>query len=374
MSASSVSRTAAAAALNTVDSPLTNTGSGGPGGSLNAQKDAEEASTDAKFGDVWQQIQSKYGAKPEKPREIKKQLGKDDFMRIMITQMKYQDPSQPFKAEQFATELAQFTSVEQLQNLNQAVSKLANQNQPLERMTMTNMIGKTVTVDRDRFAHLDNQADTLKYTLPKNAVSVKIAILSEAGEVMLEKDLGAQKKGENEFIWDGAKNNGLPVKAGNYMQRIVALDDRGQQLPTSGAMTVPVVGVSFEGQEPVFLVGDSARPEKITMKNIVRISVGNESPSGATMIPGAKSLAAAVKESQASGVTAGESKAGTQEEAVPITTGNYFSFQKGVGSKPIDAASLEDQAKAAIANFEEKGFPNGLSELKSEGESPTKTQ
>src|SRR5436189_6449824 len=120
---------------------MTTGGASAGGGYLSDKKDAKESSTDAKFGEVWNNIQAKYGAKAEKPREIKKTLGKDDFLRIMITQMRHQDPTQPFKAEQFASEMAQFTSVEQLQNLNQGLAKMANANQPLERLAMTNLIG-----------------------------------------------------------------------------------------------------------------------------------------------------------------------------------------------------------------------------------------
>ena len=83
--------------------------SAGAGGLLNEQKDQKVSSTEAKFGDVLNKVQAKYGAKPEKQREIKKTLGKDDFLRIMITQLKNQDPTSPFKAEQMATEMAQFT-------------------------------------------------------------------------------------------------------------------------------------------------------------------------------------------------------------------------------------------------------------------------
>ena len=125
-----------AAATQVVNTPMATGGAVGADGSIGHEKDAKEAQTQAKFGEVWQQIQSKYGAKPEKPREIKKTMGKDDFLRIMITQMKHQDPMEPFKAEQFATQMAQFTSVEQLQNLNQAMGKMANQNQPLERLAI----------------------------------------------------------------------------------------------------------------------------------------------------------------------------------------------------------------------------------------------
>src|SRR6476620_11273017 len=105
-------------------------------------RDAQEAATAPKFGDVYQQIQAKYGAKPEKQREIKKTLGKDDFLKLMVTQMKNQDPTNPFKAEQMATEIAQFTTVEQLHNMNQNLTKMTGQNKPLEQMAMTGMIGK----------------------------------------------------------------------------------------------------------------------------------------------------------------------------------------------------------------------------------------
>src|SRR3954467_1313029 len=125
-----------------------------------------EAATAPKFGEVYNQIMTRYGEKTEKPREAKKTLGKDDFLRIMVTQMKNQDPTNPFKAEQMATEIAQFTSVEQLQNVNQNLNKMAAQNKPLENMAMTNLIGKTVTIDRERFPHLEGQPEALTFNLP----------------------------------------------------------------------------------------------------------------------------------------------------------------------------------------------------------------
>src|SRR5271156_1812256 len=153
--------------------------SAGAGGLLNEQKDVKDASTDAKFGEVLNKIQSKYGVKPEKQREIKKTLGKDDFLRIMITQLKNQDPTSPFKAEQMATEMAQFTSVELLQNVNQNLGKLQNAQQPLERLAMTNMIGKVVTIDRERFQHVEGQNESLSFNLPKDASEVHVTVVSD---------------------------------------------------------------------------------------------------------------------------------------------------------------------------------------------------
>jgi len=351
---------------------------GGVGGELNTTKDAKESAREQKFGDIWKNIQSQYGAKAEKPREIKKQLGKDDFLRIMITQMKNQDPSSPFKAEQMATEMAQFTSVEQLQNLNQQMSKMVNANQPLERLAMTNMIGKTITIDRERFPHGENEASPLTFELQKDAKTVKVNILSEAGEVVMSKDLGPKKSGVQNFTWDGLKDNSLPSKAGNYIFRVEARDANDQLIAMNTRGQSKVVGVSFEGQEGVLLVGDINQPQKITMRNVVRV----DSNGDAGQIPGAQSLRASLGASAGAEAAGGEpTPAGIapapQAKKAPAVGGNFFSFEKGVGSKPIDGGSISPEAQRALTSYQsaktaektgenaenisEGGFPSGFS-------------
>lgn len=364
-------------------------GPGGAGGVLNASKDAKESAREQKFGDIWKNIQSQYGAKAEKPREIKKTLGKDDFLRIMITQMKNQDPTSPFKAEQMATEIAQFTSVEQLQNLNQQMGKMVTANQPLERLAMTNMIGKTITIDRERFPHSENEASALTYELGRDAKMVKLSILSESGETVMTKDIGPKKAGVQNFTWDGVKDNSLPSKSGNYIFRVEARDANDQLIPMNTRGQAKVVGVSFEGQEGVLLVGDINQPQKITMRNVVRV----DSNGDAGAIPGAQSLRASLGGTAETGSpeTAEPAPAGVtqapQAKKNPVLGGNFFTFEKGVGSKPLDGGSMSPEAQRALSsyqaarsaaapaesansaenagenreNFSEGGFPSGFS-------------
>jgi len=368
------------------DSPIET--SGGEGGLLNSKKDTKESAAGEKFGDLWKQIQTQYGAKPEKPREIKKQLGKDDFLRIMITQMKNQDPSSPFKAEEMATQMAQFASVEQLQNMNISMSKMANANQPLERLAMTGLIGKTITIDRERFAHMgENETSSLGYALERPAKETKLKIISEQGETILEKDLGPQKPGDNTFVWDGAKTNGMPTKPGNFIFKVEAIDAEGRAIAMQTKGQAKVVGVAFDGPEGVLLIGNPNSPQKITMRNVIRIdSAGPEAPSA---IPGARSMASAL---QGQGVTTdavngaeGISAAGAKpaEGAAPQKSGlngNWATFQKGVGSKNLDPSAASGEARKALEAYEsakgsagknptnekseksaEKGFPSGFS-------------
>lgn len=311
-------------------------------------QDAAESARAPKFGDVYKDIQAKFGEKPEKPREIKKTLDKDDFLKIMISQMKNQDPTSPFKAEQMATQMAQFTSVEQLHNINQNINKMSSQNRPLEQMAMTNLIGKVVTVDRNRFPHIEGQTDHLSFHLPKDAKEVSATLISETGEEVLKKDLGSQKSGEVTFNWDGIKANTIPAKAGNYLMRIEAKDDQGRNLETNPTAQGRVIGVTFNGSEPILLVGDAAHQEKVTLQNITRIEVPADQA-------GAKGFTPVVD---------------TQNQGQ-----NFFNFQKGIGSTEVAKPAIDINPKTAppvrenltdkvIEKVpEEKGFPNGLSEL-----------
>ena len=326
-----------------------------------ASPEGSTSSTDPKFGEVWSKLQAQYGAKAEKPREVKKTLGKDDFLRLMITQMKFQDPSKPFEMEKMGAEMAQLSSMEQLQNLNQTMKALVNRDQPMERMAMTGMIGKVVSVDRQRFPHTEGESNVLKFNLPQDAAQLSVTVLDQTGAPVIEKELGPQKKGEGIFTWDGLKANTLPAKTGNYTYKVKALDGQGQEMKLSQAGDTRVIGVSFEGQKPVLLVGDSSNPEKILMENVSRIVDDGGLASPSASIPGARSLAQASAENR---------------PAAANPLGNFFTFKKGEGSKPLEANSLSaDEAKAmesyraAVKSPSNEsasaeggqGFPNGLS-------------
>lgn len=327
-----------------------------------------------KFGDVWNKIQATMGEKPKEQREIKKHLDKDDFMKIMITQMKHQDPTEPFDANKLAQEIAQITAVEQLSNVNRALDKLSTQNRPLERLSSTNMIGKIVTVDRAKFPHKSNSPETLTYHLPERASEVRVTVVSDKGETVYEQTVTGAQAGENSLLWDGKKKNSLPAEEGSYYLRIAARSEHGSPIHTSTELRGQIIGVSFEGKEPTFLVGDAKSQIKVGMDSISTIE-------------------SSASDSGAPGVAA----AAPQLAAKPASKGsNFFTFEKGVGSKPIDMDQADPEVKAALERFtqiskeessaaakrpanpnaqtavaeaprlpkaqvaEEKGFPNGM--------------
>jgi flagellar basal-body rod modification protein FlgD len=213
--------------------------------------------------------------------------------------------------------------------MNQNLTKMSTQNKPLEQMAMTNMIGKVVTIDRERFPHTEGENESLKVNLPKNAENVRLAVVSDTGDVVLEKDLGAQKAGEVSFSWDGKKTNSLPAKTGNYMLRVEAKDEKGVSIETNPQAKARIIGVSLEGTEPIFLVGDAKHQDKITLRNIVRVEVDqSQLPAG-----------------------------GNPEKQTldPPTKGpNFISFQKGVGSSNFNPNSPSSATKV-LENYSKGG-------------------
>lgn len=298
------------------------------------------------FQEVWGKIQSQMGAKPLPQREIKKTLDKDDFLRIMITQLKNQDPTKPFEAEKLATEIAQIASVEQLTNVNKALTQLSTQNRPLEKLTMTNLIGKTVTLDRSRFPHTKGNRESLTYQLPEDAENVKIAIVSEKGEVVREEELGVRTAGGNEYSWDGKKKNSISADAGNYFFRVEAFNKRGGHIQIQTQNKSQIVGVSFSGPEPVFLVGDAKHQDPITLNNIIRI---DDAPSGNPV---------AIARPEPGEVRAQENplaEALKPSKFIPIN-----SLIKDTDSEEVSHVTPSPAKSLAQIEPEEKGFPHGL--------------
>lgn len=296
---------------------------------VDTAKDREQAVKNA-----FSNIQARYGEKPKEGRAIKKSLDKDDFMKIMITEMKHQDPTKPMDAEKLSGQMAQLTSVEQLKNVNSSIDKLVEKNNASDRLAMSAMIGKTVTVDKGRFSHQKGFMSPVSYQLPEDAAKVKVSVLDEAGEEVFSREIDPQKKGAQSYNWDGLANNGIYSKSGNYAVRIDAENDKGVKIKVDPVSKETIVGVSFEGGDTNFIVGTGKNNQKVSMRNVIRI----EGNAGINRSPGSN-------EAQAEAVKKEESN-------------SAFTLPKELQER------FAGQVEPAVETAAEKpeGFPNGLQE------------
>jgi flagellar basal-body rod modification protein FlgD len=160
-----------------------------------------------------------------------------DFLNLLMTQLKNQDPSSPLDTNQFTSELVQFSSVEQQINTNTSLTQLIQLTQAGEVMQGSSMTGKRVTVSSDHVP-LQNGQGTIQFTAPA-AEPVDIAIYNDSGAKLSDSMLMATK-GTNTWTWNGTTSSGTTVPDGSYKVAVTGANADG----TTSALTFSVIGTA----------------------------------------------------------------------------------------------------------------------------------
>lgn len=185
------------------------------------------------------------------------QLDKDAFMKLMLTQMKHQDPTNPMQAHEMASQLAAFTSVEQLQNLNSTMDGLKKSQAPIQQFEALNLIGKSVAGDSAQLTRVKGDTShSFQYRLQKEAETVNVSVKNANGEVVRKLSLKAQKAGGNSVEWNGQDERGIEQPPGDYSLGIEAVDKMGQRVGTETAFDGVITGVNYTGEGPLLLIGN----------------------------------------------------------------------------------------------------------------------
>lgn len=189
-------------------------------------------------------------------REIKKSLGKEDFLRLLVTQMQFQDPMKPMEHTEFTAQLAQFSSLDQLFSINDGLKALSDTQGGLNRFQAVNFIGKEVKASGNKIYMGKDAASTmLGYSLNEEASGVAIHIFDRNGTGIRTIELGPQDAGTHTMVWDGRDSTGDLVSSGEYTFSVSAKDFEGRPSEAMTDVIGTVTGVSFEGIVPYLLVG-----------------------------------------------------------------------------------------------------------------------
>jgi flagellar basal-body rod modification protein FlgD len=146
----------------------------------------------------------------------KTKLDKNAFLKLMIAQLKHQNPLEPTSNADFVAQLAQFSSVEGIQELNSTVGQIASGNQSSQALQASSLVGRTVKVatNTSTLGSSGKVAGTVE--VPVTTSGVQMSVFNSAGELVFKEDLGAQKAGDVPFVWAGKNANGEPMPAGDY--------------------------------------------------------------------------------------------------------------------------------------------------------------
>lgn len=201
------------------------------------------------------------------PASAKNTLGKDDFLKLFVTQMQNQDPTKPMDSSQLTAQLAQFSSLEQLNNISTQMKDLLTYQNSLQNTMTTGFIGKQVKISGDSVKLINGNAG-INYSLSADAAKVKVSIYDSAGNLVREAGIGQQKAGSNIYAWDGKGNSGNTLPDGQYKFKVESLDASGNAVTTTTMTYGNVTGITFENNTTYLVIDGSNRIQLSDVKEI----------------------------------------------------------------------------------------------------------
>ena len=201
-------------------------------------------------------------------------MGKDDFLKLLITQMQNQDPLNPLSGSDYAAQLAQFSSVEQLSNINTNLTQSLQQNQLLTQSIgnslAATLIGKDIRATGNSFAYTGSQNQQIGYTLSTNAATASVGIYDSTGTLVKTFKNSGSDAGDHSLTWDGTDDNGTHLAAGTYTFKVTAADDKGSAVTSSSFTIGTIDGVRYKSDGAYFLINGA----EVSLSDVLEILQG----------------------------------------------------------------------------------------------------
>lgn len=174
-------------------------------------------------------------------------LGQEDFLRLMTTQLQNQDPFKPMENGEFLGQMAQFSTVSGIQELQSSFSTLASSLAANQTLQAASLVGRSVMVPSES-GWLPEGGELRGAAALPSSGELAVEIVDASGTVVRNLDLGAQSAGITSFAWDGLDNAGAPAAEGRYTMRARLVQGNAQtSLETLAVGQVQSVGLSRDG-------------------------------------------------------------------------------------------------------------------------------
>ena len=187
-------------------------------------------------------------------------LDKDAFLKLLVTQLQHQDPLNPLDSTEFTAQLAQFSSLEQLGNINDGVIGLQLIETASNNSQAVNLIGKTVKAYGNSIHLTDGVSDDIQFELEADAEAVFVNIYDSDGNNVKTIETGALSAGEQTLEWDGTDQDGNDVADGAYTFEVSAVDADDNMVDATAFISGTVTSVTFIDSIPCLLVGNKEIP------------------------------------------------------------------------------------------------------------------
>jgi len=153
------------------------------------------------------------------------ELGKDEFMKLLITQLENQDPLEPQDNTEFIAQLAQFSSLEGITNMSNSLEQFGETLASTQALQASTLVGRQVQVLSESATLEEGRPVRGTVDIPQSTQEAFVAVYTGSGDYIGDIGLGSREKGEAAFEWDGLDTDGEPFPPGDYQFRAFTVQD-----------------------------------------------------------------------------------------------------------------------------------------------------
>ena len=178
-------------------------------------------------------------------------IGHEDFLELMMTQLENQDPTDPQDTEQMMGQIAQFTTASGISQLQSDFEDFFDHMRSDQSLRASQLVGREViTEGRDAYLPEEGEMEAL-LQLDSSVPNLTVEIENEAGERVYREQLGQMEQGEHPFTWDGTDSDGQRLPQGKYQVNAFVEDgEEREPVPTLVGAPVTSVAVGMDGRPP----------------------------------------------------------------------------------------------------------------------------
>ena len=192
----------------------------------------------------------------------KGKLGKDQFLKLLLVELKHQDPTAPVETDKILSQTSQLASLEAATNTNKSLTDLATALSSSSQFTTIGAMGKIANLGNDEILLTENGVANFEMYIPSDVKKGSISIKDTLGNVVQTISISDVKKGVNNFSWNGENGEGNRAKDGSYHVTAEYTTPKGFSGETAVGV-YPVSAIKFDEGKTMLKMGSQYVPYKL---------------------------------------------------------------------------------------------------------------
>jgi flagellar basal-body rod modification protein FlgD len=204
-------------------------------------------------------------------------LDQEDFMTILLAQLKYEDPNEPMDDKEMASQVVQYSNLEALNNINEGVQTLVESTSSTSLTSGVNYIGKSIKSSGYNLTVNDGTVSTLYYSLGEAVTNVTANVYDKDGDLIRSESLGSKGIGDYTYVWDGKDTDGNVMADGTYGVIVRAENAEGEKVLVQAQISGVVTGVKTSSGTVYLELADGRTVELANVTEVVNTAATSTS-------------------------------------------------------------------------------------------------